>query len=268
MNALRQMIVRAIKQFPPISRIISQRDEYANEVRRLNSEAKAALRADPPQRYVVNIQKYKERGGVVDLNEDVKDFVRGSENNATDLARYYAFCLIFDQIRKEGIAGDLAEIGVYKGHTAAILAKFARRSNRHLFLLDTYEGFSEKDLTGVDSSQPMQFADTSLSAVQAAVGLESVTFIKGFFPSTADHLPSDARYSLVHIDCDLYNPISAALNYFYPRMSPGGFLLIHDYSSLWWPGAEQAVDEFFRDKPERLIPMPDISGTVVVRRSY
>ena len=71
----------------------------------------------------------------------------------------------------------------------------------------------------------------------------------------------------MHIDCDLYAPMSSALEYFYPRLAPGGFLVVHDYSSLHWNGAEKAVDEFFADKPECVIPLPDGAGSVAIRKA-
>jgi hypothetical protein len=80
-------------------------------------------------------------------------------------------------------------------------------------------------------------------------------------------MPDDLSFSLVHIDCDLYVPIVHALNYFYPRLAPGGYLIVHDYASLDWEGAEKAVDEFFADKPESVIPLTDGCGSVAIRRS-
>jgi len=71
---------------------------------------------------------------------------------------------------------------------------------------------------------------------------------------------------LVHIDCDLYAPVDAALRYFYPRLITGGFLVIHDYLNFFWNGVGRAVDEFFADKPEKLVPIPDKSGTAVIRK--
>jgi len=226
-----------------------------------------ALSAAIPQRWAVNRPLYEKRGGTLDFDRSLAGFVKDSETNRSDMARFYAFCLMFDQITKEGIAGDVAELGVYRGHTATLLAGFARRSNRRAWLLDTFEGFRDEDFVGVDAAQRVQFTDTSLEAVRAFVGEENTTYVEGFFPETAVHLPADGRYCLVHVDCDLHKPIAAALDYFYPRMTPGGFLVIHDYASLWWPGAEQAVDEFFADKPESVVPMPDISGSVVVRKA-
>jgi len=61
--------------------------------------------------------------------------------------------------------------------------------------------------------------------------------------------------------------MASALDYFYPRLVPGGFLVAHDYSSLHWNGAEKAVDEFFLDKPECPLPMPDNAGSVAIRKA-
>jgi O-methyltransferase len=61
-------------------------------------------------------------------------------------------------------------------------------------------------------------------------------------------------------------PTADALAFFYPRMSPGGFIVLHDYGSGAWPGIAQAADAFFKDKPEGIVRIPDKSGTAVVRR--
>ena len=41
---------------------------------------------------------------------------------------------------------------------------------------------------------------------------------------------------------------------------------MHDYMSLSWEGSAPAIDEFFADKPEFVIPVADFAGTVVVRK--
>lgn len=224
-------------------------------------------RADPPQRFTGNFQRYLDAGGLARPHDDVQGFVRAEPGNAGDMGRFFFFCMVLDQIAKEGVAGDFLELGVYKGSTAFVLATMARRLGRTLYLLDTFEGFAAADLRGIDADKSMGFGDTSLDAVRGLVGEQSTRFIKGFFPGTATALPANGRYALVHIDCDLYAPIKAALDYFYPRMVPGGFLIVHDYSSLHWNGAEQAVDEFFADKVEYPVPLTDSAGSVVVRKA-
>jgi hypothetical protein len=216
-----------------------------------------------PQRYAGNYPRYRERGGQVDLLEDAFAYGQGRMG---DPPRFLFLSLLFDQIRKEGLVGDVAELGVYKGETATILARNARRLGRTTWLLDTFAGFDTKDFTGIDAGQGPLFEDTSLDAVRARVGDDQTRYVQGFFPDTAVQLPPDGRYCLVHIDCDLYAPIASALEYFYPRVVPGGFIVVHDYGSLAWAGAEKAVDQFFADKPEGVVPMPDSASSVVVRK--
>jgi ADP-heptose:LPS heptosyltransferase len=219
-----------------------------------------------PQRYGENLQRYIAYGGGLKLDEMRQAFTHNSRNNRGDLNRFYTLALIFDQIIKEQIFGDIAELGVYKGNTGYMLASLARKIGATAYLLDTFEGFSQDDLAGVDANKKMEFADTSLEQVRDFVGNPNVRFVKGFFPDTSDQIPEHAKFSLVHIDCDLYQPFKAALHFFYDRLVPGGFLIMHDYASLHWDGAERAVDEFFADKPESVLPVPDGSGTVMVRK--
>ena len=230
--------------------------------------ADSELRLDPrgmPQRYSVNAARYAARGGLLRPAEDAQGFLTGKDN-AADTARFWFFCLTFDQIVKEGLRGDFAELGVYRGHTSSLLAIMARRLGSTAYLLDTFEGFDKADLKGIDAWITMGFADTSLEAVRALVGDRNVRFIPGHFPSSAAQLPPDASYCLVHLDCDLYAPMAAALEYFYPRLVPGGFLIVHDYSSLHWDGAERAVHEYFADKAESVVPLPDSAGSAVIRK--
>jgi hypothetical protein len=223
-------------------------------------------RADPPGRYWKNYQLYQMRGGLVRLEDDVKGYTAGSVGEG-DISRFYFFCLAFDQMTKEGVRGDLAELGTYKGNTATVLAAMARRMGTTAWILDTFQGFKPDDLKGVDAGHRMEFADTSLEAVRALVGDGNVRYVKGYFPESASQMPNDLSFSLVHIDCDLYVPTANALKYFYPRLVPGGYLIVHDYASLDWDGAEKAVDEFFADKPEPVVPLTDGCGSVVIRRA-
>jgi O-methyltransferase len=219
-----------------------------------------------PDRYSENLAKYQGEPGLRS-NIDTRSFYYGNQrNNCGDGVRLNFLSLTCDQLIKEGLRGSIAELGVYKGNTAFLLAELARFFNTTAYLLDTYEGFPDEDLVG-EGDQSNDFSDTKLESVRSLVGEKNVSFIKGRFPGTATAIPDAERFCLVNIDCDLYAPFSAALQYFYPRLLPGGFLIMHDYSSLYWPLVEKAVDEFFADKPERPILIPDKSGTAVVRKS-
>jgi len=82
----------------------------------------------------------------------------------------------------------------WKGNTAVILADFARRVGSTAYLLDTFAGFSNDDLTQIDADKAMEFADASADSVADLVGAESVKFVKGYFPDTQEvEFPSSFR---------------------------------------------------------------------------
>jgi Macrocin-O-methyltransferase (TylF) len=194
-------------------------------------------------------------------------WLRGNTlNNSGDMARFYALYQNVRHVLSTGVPGDLVELGVYKGNSAAMLAALGREWGRRTFLFDTFTGFDARDLKGIDSNQHVQFTETSLEAVQRLVGTDSVTYVKGFFPQSLDQIEIPQPIAVVHIDCDLYDPMKAGLEIFYPRMSPGGLLMLHDYSSGHWPGATRAIDEFFENRPEKPVLLPGKSGTAVVRK--
>jgi Macrocin-O-methyltransferase (TylF) len=194
-----------------------------------------------------------------------------TRNNGGDLPRLLFLMQNTEQILAERVDGDFAELGVHLGYSAAVLAGLASRDGkRRLHLFDTFEGFDQRDLQGVDSAVPKElFEDTSLPAVRKRVGHDDIcVYYPGYFPESAGPVDPNTRFALVHLDCDLYTPTAAGLEFFYPRMEPGGLIVLHDYSNGFWPGIRQAADEFLADKPERLILAPDKSGTAAVRRSH
>jgi O-methyltransferase len=184
-----------------------------------------------------------------------------------DNTRRDMLVLLLRTVLEKGIPGALAEVGVYKGLTAKLFHHYL--PDRSLYLFDTFEGFTkrsaiaEQSNTGFDIDSDY-FSDTSLEAVKKYVQPvnERVSFYKGYFPGTIPAGMEAEVFAFVHLDADLYEPIAAGLEFFYPRLSRHGMLVIHDYNA--WPGARSAVDTFFSDKPELPIPMPDKSGSALV----
>lgn len=188
--------------------------------------------------------------------------------NGGDLTRLYGFILNIKHCLADGVAGDFAELGVWRGNSAAVLAHFAALNDRHVYLFDTFTGFDARDLRDVDGHRSTQFAETSLDAVRRTVGHEAhTTYIQGFFPESVTPAAERATYAVVNIDCDLYAPTRAALEFFYTRLARGGILFLHDYASGIWPGVTQAVDEMRAKTGEALVLMPDKSGTAIIRKT-
>jgi hypothetical protein len=140
---------------------------------------------------------------------------------------------------------------------------------RKTWLFDTFEGFTKTDLTGIDAEKEMAFDNTSIATVKEVIGENdaSCVFVKGFFPDTITDEHRSKQYAVVSLDCDLYAPTKAGLEFFYARMPKGGIFFLHDYSSLHWNGSKMAIDEFCRESGEYVILMPDKSGSAFFRKS-
>lgn len=192
------------------------------------------------------------------------DLVR-AERRYPDKVRFFTIWFQIERLKKERVPGSFAELGVYKGETGKIIHLCDPDRTLHLF--DTFEGLPDKDLqkeTGEAATySPERFSDTQIHKVKKHIGdSRNVVFHRGYFPDTTTGLEEE-RYAFVSIDADLYHPIAAGLNYFYPRLSPGGVIIIHDYNYKW-EGAMKAVDEFMKKIPESLIPVADMESSVMI----
>lgn len=208
------------------------------------------------------------KGGHPNYFELLPQFVkRNSDNNVLDYSRYISFILNIEKILKNGVQGAFAEVGIYLGNNAAVMLSYCTDYQRKLFLFDTYEGFDKRDIVGVDEKQKILFQDTSLERVKAYVGENEYTrYVKGYFPESVTEEAREESFAFVSLDCDLYNPTKFGLEFFWPRMSNGGMIFIHDYSSGYFEGCTKAVDEFCKASNINVVLMPDKSGTAVLSK--
>ncbi len=187
------------------------------------------------------------------------------ERTYRDKVRFYNLWFQVERLKRMKIQGAFAELGVYKGETALMMHHMDATRRLHLF--DTFEGFDSKDLD-IEKNKDERyttdnFSDTSLETVKELFkNVKDVSFYPGYFPATAKSV-TDKIFSLVHIDADLYLPTIEALKYFYPKVAPGGVLIIHDYNHNW-EGIKKAVDEFMGTIPESLIEVLDWQGSVMI----
>ncbi len=186
------------------------------------------------------------------------------ESKYKDKDRFFNFWYQIERLRKNNIDGVFAELGVYKGDTSEVINAMAPERDIHLF--DTFEGFQQKDLDIEEGKAATysthNFADTSIERVQSRLKSDKFKYHKGYFPESTKNL-EDYEYALVNMDVDLYNPTVAGLEYFYPRLTPGGVIIVHDYNPDW-PGIMKAVDYFAVTIPSPLVPLTDTDNSVMI----
>jgi O-methyltransferase len=186
------------------------------------------------------------------------------KNEKGDLVRLYFLLNQIEYIKTNNIPGLIAEVGVFKGTTARLFHDAF--PDKEILLFDTFEGFDERDINHKkeDSNAESGGWPSSLNEVKNFIGSSDlIKIFRGYFPDTTKDIDLNNLYALVHLDADLYSPQLSGLEYFYPKMSKGGVIIIHDCNNEYY-GSRKALDEFFVDKPEIPIIIPDKSGSAIV----
>ena len=190
-----------------------------------------------------------------------------------DYCRYGALQLAINEIKRNNVQGTIAELGVFRGEFAKLLNEML--PDRDLFLFDTFEGFAPEEVAYEKQRKfakdeifigDRDFKNTSIELVLSKMKHPEKCIVrKGKFPDTTP--AEDYQYAFVSIDCDLYLPVLEGLRYFYPRLSTGGYIMLHDYNSNEFLGMRQAVEEC-----EHLfghiikVPIPDKYGSLIISK--
>jgi O-methyltransferase len=177
--------------------------------------------------------------------------IKGETEMALGINEAYSIYAAVKQTEK--IEGDIAEVGVYKGGSSEVICK--AKGDRTLHLFDTFEGIPDIDRIDSKDFFKGQYATDIEEVKQYLKQYKNVQFYKGIFPDTSEPV-KDKHFSFVHLDVDIYKSTRDCLEFFYPRMNPGGIIISHDYINS--EGVKNAFNEFFSGK---LDPIIELSGS-------
>jgi hypothetical protein len=154
----------------------------------------------------------------------------------------------------DDVPGDLIETGVWRGGVCIYLRAFLKVhgvTDRTVWVADSFAGMPVTDGSSHELDQELSLHEAnnvlavSREQVQAnfdRYGLldEQVRFLEGWFSDTLPGAPIE-RLALLRLDGDLYSSTMDALDNLYPKLSPGGFVIVDDYAI---PACREAVHEF------------------------
>lgn len=165
-------------------------------------------------------------------------------------------------ICERNVEGSIAEVGVYQGEFSKYLNEYL--PDRKLYLFDTFQGMNgNTEVERITSGH--NFSNTSIDLVMSKMRHKERCIIKkGLFPSTAEGI--DDKFCFVSLDTDLYESIYDGLEFFYPKLSKGGYIFVHDYWVYTWEGVKKAVKEFCDKYDIGYVPINDLCGSVIITR--
>jgi O-methyltransferase len=189
----------------------------------------------------------------------------------TSKARGYGLFKAAEHLVRTGVAGDLVECGVWRGGSTMVMAMSMLHfgdASRTIHLFDTFNGMTrptDLDRSAISGAPALgrweaarrpdggnDWGRADLDDVRTNLGLTRYPADRfRFYPGdVADTLPKAAMgdIALLRLDTDFYESTKIELETFYPRVVPGGFVVIDDYGHF--TGARRAVDDYLASASE------------------
>lgn len=242
----------------------------------LNKFGVDLIRLNKPQKWPSDFETQH-----ITLVNKVRPFTMTSDE------RVFGLMEAVNYIAKHKIEGDIVECGVWKGGSMLAIADTLvqnKDQNRHLFLYDTFEGMpapTEADVSydnlaaekllesNPDKERNLVWAYSALDEVKRTMALSAypqhlIHYIKGKVEDTIP-LQVPEKIALLRLDTDWYESTKHELIHLFPRLVPGGVLIIDDYG--FWKGARKAVDEYFVENNIRiLLNRMDETGRIAIKQ--
>lgn len=164
------------------------------------------------------------------------------------------YCI--ETVIRDSVPGDFIETGVWRGGACIFvrgLFKAHDVTDRTVWVADSFAGLPAPDGRYAKDKGNKLFTKKELAITLETVqnnfekyGLldDKVKFLKGWFKDTLPTAQIE-KLAVLRLDGDMYASTMDALNNLYPKLSPGGFCIIDDYS-LW--RCAEAVNDFRRDQ--------------------
>ncbi|MEU6718035.1 TylF/MycF/NovP-related O-methyltransferase [Nonomuraea sp. NPDC046802] len=214
---------------------------------------------------------WKPENDLIALSAEEREIIAdAAPYTMTGLSRLHALMIAVRHIVVAGIPGAFAECGVWRGGSVRAIATTLLRlgiTDRTLYLFDTFSGMTdpgEEDVSAFDGraidlwekakkNGERLAGDTFRDEIVNESAVRSIVLSSGY-PESRVHtvrgpveetLPGQApaQLALLRLDTDFYQSTKHELQTLYPRLAPGGVLIVDDYGH--WQGARQAVDEYF-----------------------
>ena len=181
----------------------------------------------------------------------------GTAHTMIGLARLDNIQQCAQRVLEDGVPGDFIETGVWRGGACIFMRAILKAhgvTDRSVWVADSFAGVPAPSPDKYPADVPTEFYSQFFAADELAVSMEQVQdhfsryglldgqvrFLKGWFSETLASAPIESL-AVARLDGDLYESTMDALVALYPKLSPGGFLIIDDY---YLPNCGKAVHDY------------------------
>jgi hypothetical protein len=170
--------------------------------------------------------------------------------------------------------GDFVECGVNAGFmSSAIMHRLGwQRLEKVFFLIDTFSGpvlsqYSDEEVergqrrVAEDAmAKGAYIMDPDLARANFAEW-PNAKIVQGVVPDVLEQVKVD-RVAFLHLDMNCAHPESAAFEYFWEKLSPGGVVLLDDYAAYGYDALAKAIDDAAGAREAEVLSLPTGQGLI------
>ena len=155
--------------------------------------------------------------------------------------------------------GDFVECGVNRGGLSRSILDAVdwEPLNKRFYLLDTFGGFDPR--FPPEDTQHWAYGDTYEDVKRTFQSFSRVNVVRGPVPDTLSEVQTD-KVAYMYIDMNTAVPELEAMRYFWPKVVPGGIVLLDDYGFVGHEQQREAHDRFAMENGFRILSLPTGQG--------
>jgi O-methyltransferase len=182
--------------------------------------------------------------------------------------------VLLSDVIENKVPGDFIETGVWRGGACIFARGICRaygENDRTIWVADSFEGLPKPNEKKYKADVGDKHYANDILAVtidQVKVNFEryglldeQVKFLKGWFSETLPTAPIE-KLAILRLDGDMYESTMDALVSLYPKVSPGGYVIVDDYHAV--KGCKLAVHDYMEAHAgSETFDIQEIDGTGV-----
>jgi hypothetical protein len=175
------------------------------------------------------------------------------------------------------IEGDFVECGVNRGFTTSAVLDYLNWNDTHngrrFYLMDTFHGLVESLVNAQERAigRIAEFKDIYTECYehtrQNFAEFDDVVLIRGTIPDSLSKTPA-TKVAFLHIDMNCALPEVAALQHFWPKMTPGAIVVLDDYAYHGYLPQKEAIDALGHELGFTVLSLPTGGGMIIKQKNF
>ncbi len=192
----------------------------------------------------------------------------GSWGAANIQWRAHVACWAADQVKT--LSGDFIEFGVNKGGLAQTIIEYLTfvELGKNYYLLDTFNGLDDALISDAERSvgrDQITYYNECYQEVTARFSrYPFAKIIRGSVPSTLSQIDA-TQLCFISMDMNCAAPERAALEFCWPKLVPGGVIVLDDYGFRKHEAQQNVHRNFAREQDAALLELPTGQGLIMKR---